>query len=1011
MKRFGKWAIFTCMMVLFLSGCKQSVKAAEEQYLPARRQGMQTTGEAAMLTIQVEFQDVKFQDGIYSEKQLLAMIDGENGNTEFPDVNLKQYESLQAYYKRSSYGKLTISTAGKSTAEKVYSYTLSKKREDYAGEDGEDALIKEVLDGLNHVIDYRDYDVDDDGYIDGICINFAGQNEGRDSTWWSHVRWYRGWSKEESNSKEQENDTWDGVKVADYMFFHTQLEGESNQVNILDYEGHRTLIHETGHMLGLDDYYNFENGSNGIQTEDMMCYNEGDHNGFSKWLLGWIDEEQILWITKEDVDENGMHVRLTPISTENPSVTDKLIAVIAPEKEEANAMYSEYFVVEYDVKDLGNHAGETGFRVFHVDAHLNESGDNFLYTNGNGSGNRLIYAVALMEDEVTRDAYFTDGEMLTPDTVESTAFYGGDVKGFTGISLTDFQNATENTKASFHVTFEEKEVVDGTLEFQTDREKIGNMGRVILTANKPLSLNFEQTENAYLKDASGKKYPVSVNPSYSDAYQVEVMYTDYQENPMKPNTMYTLVFPKGLFQIDEEVYSEECQIILKTASYPEIVKNYTYPYEENDMVYSNLFSVGANKSAKLRIKQNPETWEAIMYTFSETKEESATYMFAYPEEVSDPNDVYVNEVKAWQGKDGSVFAVMYAYAEGKQVVYIYRINQNVRTSSIEPYVIEDSVTFLPYANGVKAISNQPNAEDTLSVYTIDFQTPPGYVTAQKKLSFPAEEINIYALTQDTYAIVSPSVKVEVYDAEDQILYSLSNFDWDLGVVYAVTNTEDGIAVLHFLWDERLEEVGAAVSLFDKNGTFVEMKKLAIDTSAAQNWNFEPTSFGYHITLIQQDMSAVHYFTNAEFEILSYQETSSEDGAMMGNQFVYSGNTMNGTVISVTETVLKEENSEDGNNTENKPDNGEENGTGNKPDSGEGSDTGNKPDSGEGSTSANKDEKKDQTGNAGEKQNSKTENKQEKKPATGDENRLLLWLGIAVVSTFGIGVLKKKKYVR
>lgn len=91
--------------------------------------------------------------------------------------------------------------------------------------------------------------------IDGICINFAGMNEGRDSIWWSHVAWYQGLSKGQDETETQENDSWDGVKAANYMLFHTQIDAESGTVNIADNEGHRTLIHETGHMLGLDDYY------------------------------------------------------------------------------------------------------------------------------------------------------------------------------------------------------------------------------------------------------------------------------------------------------------------------------------------------------------------------------------------------------------------------------------------------------------------------------------------------------------------------------------------------------------------------------------------------------------------------------------------------------------------------------------------------------------------------------------------------------------------------------------
>ena len=48
------------------------------------------------------------------------------------------------------------------------------------------------------------------------------------------------------------------------------------------------LIHETGHMLGLSDYYSYSySGYSPLGKIDMMDNNVGDHNPFSKILLGW----------------------------------------------------------------------------------------------------------------------------------------------------------------------------------------------------------------------------------------------------------------------------------------------------------------------------------------------------------------------------------------------------------------------------------------------------------------------------------------------------------------------------------------------------------------------------------------------------------------------------------------------------------------------------------------------------------------------------------------------------
>ena len=45
-------------------------------------------------------------------------------------------------------------------------------------------------------------------------------------------------------------------------------------------------------MLGIDDYYDYDDSKGvdgGIGGGDMMDANVGDHNAFTKLLLGWVD--------------------------------------------------------------------------------------------------------------------------------------------------------------------------------------------------------------------------------------------------------------------------------------------------------------------------------------------------------------------------------------------------------------------------------------------------------------------------------------------------------------------------------------------------------------------------------------------------------------------------------------------------------------------------------------------------------------------------------------------------
>jgi len=57
-----------------------------------------------------------------------------------------------------------------------------------------------------------------------------------------------------------------------------------------------TIIHETGHALGLADYYDYDDSvgpRGGMGGLDIMDGVWGDHNAYSKWILGWLHPEVV----------------------------------------------------------------------------------------------------------------------------------------------------------------------------------------------------------------------------------------------------------------------------------------------------------------------------------------------------------------------------------------------------------------------------------------------------------------------------------------------------------------------------------------------------------------------------------------------------------------------------------------------------------------------------------------------------------------------------------------------
>ena len=130
-----------------------------------------------------------------------------------------------------------------------------------------------------------------------------------------------------------------------------------------------TYIHETGHMMGLDDYYTYDGGIGPIGGIDMMDYNIIDHDVFSKFAYGWI---------KPMVVSGSCEITLNSAAETGESI-------LIPTGDSWNGTaFDEYLLLEYytptvlnqqdsEKKYAGNNKQgftERGVRIFHVDARL-----------------------------------------------------------------------------------------------------------------------------------------------------------------------------------------------------------------------------------------------------------------------------------------------------------------------------------------------------------------------------------------------------------------------------------------------------------------------------------------------------------------------------------------------------------------------------------------------------------------------------------------------------------------
>ena len=282
------------------------------------------------------------------------------------------WESVRSFYEKSSYGQLHID--GK--VSDIFHYDKSVYEASRAINNENEPtyfILNEALNWYQSThTDLNSFDSDNDGYIDSVWLVYLEDSyedyflkhpiyrddEALSQFLWAYTYWY---PYSSSLSPRPFSYSW-----ASYNFFHT---GSKEGIDA------HTFIHETGHLFGLDDYYNYDYSLSwlGDKTRpvgglDMMDNNILDHNAFSKYLLGWIQPEI--------AEESGVY--------EVSSFQENGSALIIPATMGNDNACNEYLILEYYTPDGLNELDSTypytslyplgftenGFKIYHVDARL-----------------------------------------------------------------------------------------------------------------------------------------------------------------------------------------------------------------------------------------------------------------------------------------------------------------------------------------------------------------------------------------------------------------------------------------------------------------------------------------------------------------------------------------------------------------------------------------------------------------------------------------------------------------
>ncbi len=361
--------------------------------------GCPTKGSPGVLVIPVDFSDVTAESRGYTTDAIKNAF-SKNGDCD--------YYSVYDYYYISSYGQLTLDITvldfwfRPSHPSTYYANATT----DYFGDEifiGDQLIMNEALAYLESRMDLSLFDSDGNSIIDAVVLINTLEISEEDFFW--AYRYWNVYTDDEGYYYE-----YDGVSANDYLWASYQFLHESgNGADFDDVNAMNTytFIHEFGHILGADDYYDTAGIEDPMGGCDIMDSLPGDHNAFTKFNFGWLTESRLVvtdesvTLTLEDFSKNGDTI------------------ILANSFDEKLGAYQEYYIIVYYTSNGlnnpeigGGYFARDGIVVYHVNSTLYDEeyegeifrdiyNNNTSYTDDYGTKDNLIEFVLSENDTYT----------------------------------------------------------------------------------------------------------------------------------------------------------------------------------------------------------------------------------------------------------------------------------------------------------------------------------------------------------------------------------------------------------------------------------------------------------------------------------------------------------------------------------------------------------------------------------------------------------------------------------
>lgn len=254
-------------------------------------------------------------------KALVILVDFDDNVQTYPAAEFDSLvygdnqASMRDYYSEVSYGNFTISK----TSDIVAWVRAPENYDFYVGDsfgfyseypNNVQRLVEQACSLADPSVNFKDYDQDNDGYVDAVFIVHAGpgaEETGNPNDIWSHQWQLSGTGNPGAYTTDDQ-----GVKVDIYSMEPEELSTYSARISV------GVFVHEFIHVLGLPDLYDTDYSTNGLgwfclmaagswgraSTSDLPGSSPSHPCAWIKYQLGWtvpVATERTGIVKREDV--------------------------------------------------------------------------------------------------------------------------------------------------------------------------------------------------------------------------------------------------------------------------------------------------------------------------------------------------------------------------------------------------------------------------------------------------------------------------------------------------------------------------------------------------------------------------------------------------------------------------------------------------------------------------------------------------------------------------------------